>query len=145
MCLGVMAIIRTFGGRSPCASVVVRGVGLGIGMAKALGPEATARACCGGTGTGAARARVVVMDVPLLYETGGKDACHAVVVVSAPKCVQRSRALRRPGMSEKKLEDILDKQTPDHLKRNHADFVVLAGLGKRPALTKVSSVLRTVH
>ena len=94
---------------------------------------------------GAARARVVVMDVPLLYETGGKDACHAVVVVSAPKCVQRSRALRRPGMSEKKLEYILDKQTPDHLKRKQADFVVLSGLGKRPALTKVSSVLRTVH
>jgi len=94
---------------------------------------------------GAARARVVVMDVPLLYETGGKDACHAVVVVSAPKFVQRSRALRRPGMSEKKLENILDNQTPDYLKRKQADFVVPSGLGKRAALIRVSSVLRKVH
>ncbi len=94
---------------------------------------------------GAARARVVVIDVPLLYETGGKDAYHAVVVVSAPKFVQRSRALRRSGMSEKKFEDILDKQTPDHLKRKQADFVVLTGLGKRAALIKVSTMLRVVH
>jgi len=94
---------------------------------------------------GGRRARVVVMDVPLLYETGGTDACHAVVVVSAPKCVQRSRALRRPGMSEEKFEDILEKQTPDYLKRRQADFIVLTGVGKRAALTRVSRVLRKVH
>jgi len=94
---------------------------------------------------GGRRARVVVMDVPLLYETGGGDACHAVVVVSAPKCVQRSRALRRPGMSEKKFEDILRKQTSDHSKRRQADFIVLSGLGKRAALTRVARVLRKVR
>lgn len=94
---------------------------------------------------GGARARVVVMDVPLLYETGGREACHAVVVVSAPKCVQRARALRRPGMSEKKFAAILAKQTPDHLKRRQADFIVLSGLGKRAARARVSCVLRWVY
>ncbi|MEE2694646.1 MAG: dephospho-CoA kinase [Pseudomonadota bacterium] len=94
---------------------------------------------------GGARTRVVVMDIPLLYETGGSDACHAVVVVSAPKCVQRSRALRRPGMSEKKFNSILEMQTPDHVKRRQADFIVLSGLGKRVALTRVTRVLQTMY
>jgi len=94
---------------------------------------------------GASRAAVVVMDVPLLFETGGSGRYHAVVVVSAPHFVQRSRALKRPGMSEKKLSSIIEKQISDQCKRRRADFVVLSGLGKRNAYISVSRILRLVR
>jgi dephospho-CoA kinase len=69
-------------------------------------------------------ARVVVLDIPLLYETGTESACDAVVVVSAPAEVQRRRALQRPAMTEDKFAAILAKQMPDAAKRARADFIV---------------------
>jgi len=94
---------------------------------------------------GASRAGVVVMDVPLLFETGGVTGYHAVVVVSAPHFVQRSRALRRPGMTTEKFASILQKQVPDNLKCRQADFIVFSGLGKRSALISICRVLRTAR
>jgi dephospho-CoA kinase len=73
--------------------------------------------------------RVVVLDVPLLYETKGQGICDAVMVVSAPAFLQRRRALARPEMTEKKLASILARQMPDHDKRKRADVVVPTGLG----------------
>ena len=67
---------------------------------------------------------VVVVDVPLLFETGGEGAVDAVVVVSAPPEVQRARVLARPGMSEARLDAILARQMPDAEKRARADFVI---------------------
>ena len=68
--------------------------------------------------------KVAVLDIPLLFETGGDARVDAVVVVSAPPEVQRARVLQRPGMTMEKLEAILAKQMPDAEKRRRADFIV---------------------
>ncbi len=67
---------------------------------------------------------VIVLDVPLLFESGGVGHVDKVVVVSAPYDIQRARVLARPGMSEAKFEAILARQTPDAEKRARADFVI---------------------
>lgn len=75
------------------------------------------------------RARLVVLDVPLLYETRGQGICDEVMVVSAPAFLQRRRALARPDMTAEKLASILARQMPDHQKRKRADVVIATGLG----------------
>jgi dephospho-CoA kinase len=72
----------------------------------------------------AAGAPVAVLNIPLLFETGGDQRCDAVVVVSAPAETQRDRVMRRPGMTEEKFAGLLAKQIPDAEKRRRADFVV---------------------
>jgi dephospho-CoA kinase len=89
-------------------------------------------------------APVAVLDVPLLFETGGDARCDAVVVVSAPADVQRARAFERPGMSEGKLAAILAKQMPDAEKRRRADFVVDTSKGFEHARAQVRDILKAV-
>jgi dephospho-CoA kinase len=89
-------------------------------------------------------AAVAVLDVPLLFETGGDARCDAVVVVSAPADVQRTRAFERPGMSEGKLAAILAKQMPDEEKRARADFVVDTSKGFDAARAQVRDILKAV-
>ncbi len=72
---------------------------------------------------------MVVLDVPLLFETGAERHCDAVVVVSAPPEVQRRRAFERPGMTEDKFAAILRKQMPDAEKRRRADFIIDSSQG----------------
>ena len=72
----------------------------------------------------AAGAEVVVLNIPLLFETGGDERCDAVVVVSAPAEMQRERVMSRPDMTEEKFTRLLAKQMPDAEKRRRADFVV---------------------
>src|SRR5579872_6774145 len=72
----------------------------------------------------ARRAPLVVLDIPLLYETGGERRCDAVIVVSAPRRVQRARVMARPNMTEQRFRAILAKQMPDHEKRRRADYIV---------------------
>jgi dephospho-CoA kinase len=72
----------------------------------------------------AAGRRLVIVDVPLLFETGGDANVDLVIVVSAPASVQRARAMGRAGMTEGKLEAILSRQTPDAEKRRRAHFVI---------------------
>ena len=67
---------------------------------------------------------VAVLNIPLLFETGGETRCDAVVVVSAPPEMQRARVMERPGMTEEKFASLLAKQVPDAEKRGRADFVV---------------------
>lgn len=72
----------------------------------------------------AAGRRLVIVDVPLLFETGGEANVDLVIVVSAPESVQRARALKRVAMTDSKLDAILSRQTPDAEKRRRAHFVI---------------------
>ena len=94
-----------------------------------------------------ARARgepVAVLDIPLLFETGGARRVDAVVVVTAPPDVQRARVLERPGMTMEKLDSILAKQIPDEEKRRRADFVVDTSQGFEAARAQVRAILAAV-
>lgn len=75
------------------------------------------------------RRPVVVLDVPLLFETGGERLCDAVAVVSASAMIQCQRVMRRPGMTKTRFRAILARQMPDREKRRRADYVILTGLG----------------
>lgn len=92
----------------------------------------------------AAGAPVAVMDVPLLFETGGHRLVDAVIVVSAPASVQSARVLARPGMTPLKLEHILARQLPDAEKRARADFVINTALGLADARRQVQAVLASI-
>lgn len=85
--------------------------------------------------------RLVVLDIPLLFETGGEARCDAVVVVSAPAPVQRARVLRRGGMTPERLDAILARQTPDAEKRRRADFVIRTGLSHAHARRDIRRLL----
>ncbi len=89
-------------------------------------------------------APVALLDIPLLYETGGDQRCDAVVVVSAPGELQRRRAFGRAGMTEAKLAAIMTKQMPDQEKRRRADFVVDTSLGFEHARAQVRDILAKV-
>ncbi len=95
----------------------------------------------------AARARgtaVVVLDVPLLFETGADCRCDAVVVVSAPAEIQRRRALQRPGMTEDKFAAILRQQMPDAEKRRRADFILDSSQSFDHTRTQIADILQRV-
>jgi dephospho-CoA kinase len=89
-------------------------------------------------------ASVVVLDVPLLFETDTHRRCDATVVVSATAEVQRQRVLERPGMTEEKFLAILSKQLPDAEKRRRADFIVDSSKDYDHARAQVRDILRTV-
>lgn len=86
-------------------------------------------------------ADIVVLDIPLLFETGGEKNVDAVVVVSAPPELQRERVLARPGMTAEKFEAILAKQMRDADKRARADFVVDTGGGLEAARKQVAEII----
>jgi len=92
----------------------------------------------------AALAPMVVLDIPLLFETGGRDRADVIVVVSAPADIQRARVLARPGMTPEKLDAILLKQTPDAEKRKGADFVVDTSQGLDHAFGEVKALVETL-
>jgi dephospho-CoA kinase len=89
--------------------------------------------------------KVVVLDVPLLLETGGETRVDAVMVVSAPRLVQMERVLSRPGMSHSKLQGIEARQMPDREKRKRADFVIPTGLGRRPTWLALKKAVRAAQ
>jgi dephospho-CoA kinase len=90
------------------------------------------------------QAAVAVLDIPLLFETGGESRCDAVLVVTAAPAGQRERVLARPGMSEEKFAAILAKQMPDAEKRRRAHFVVDTGRGLASAERQVGGILRAL-
>jgi len=91
-----------------------------------------------------AGAKAVLLDIPLLFETGDPSKFDAVIVVSAPLEVQRERVLARPGMTPEKFEAILKRQLPDSEKRARADFVIDTGQGLEFARKQVKEVLAAV-
>ena len=93
----------------------------------------------------ARRVPLAVLEIPLLFETGAERRCDYVLVVSAPALVQRQRVMRRPGMSEIRLDAILRKQVPDYRKRQHADFVVPTGAGRGLTLRRLKSIVRLLR
>ena len=86
-------------------------------------------------------APLAVLDIPLLFETGGQSRVDKIVVVSAPADVQHERVMARPGMTERKFEAILARQVPDAIKRAKADFVVDSSLGLDAARAQVEEIV----
>lgn len=89
--------------------------------------------------------RVVVLDVPLLFENGGERRVDQVIVVSAPATVQRARVMRRPGMTEERLAAIRARQMPDREKRRRADHVVATGLCRHFAQAAIRRIVRKMR
>ncbi|NSY44285.1 dephospho-CoA kinase [Agrobacterium tumefaciens] len=83
-----------------------------------------------------------VLDIPLLFETGGETRVDKVVVVSCAPEIQRQRVLSRPGMTEEKFEMILARQMPDAEKRRRADFIIDSGNGVEAAWDQVREILQ---
>ena len=92
----------------------------------------------------AARAPIVVVDVPLLYETGGERRVDAVVVVTTTTELQRERVLARGTMDAAKLDAIIAKQMPDAEKRKRADFIVDTSHGLDPVRARIRDILAEV-
>ena len=90
-------------------------------------------------------AKLVVLDIPLLFETDRIDRVDGVIVVSAPLRLQRERVMRRPGMSAERFRAILDSQFPDREKRHRADFVVSTALNRAAAARQIASIVRRVR
>ncbi|OXE36335.1 MAG: dephospho-CoA kinase [Phenylobacterium zucineum] len=91
------------------------------------------------------KADLVVLDIPLLFETGGERAMDVVVVVSAPADLQRQRVLARDGMTPERLEAVLSRQMPDPEKRARADYVIDTSRGLDPARDQVNAVITEVR
>lgn len=87
------------------------------------------------------KARIVVLDIPLLFETDGDKRVDKIVVVTAPYEVQRERVLSRSDMNDEKFQQILQKQLPDTEKRSRADFIIDTSLGMDAAREQVQKII----
>ncbi|OEJ64419.1 dephospho-CoA kinase [Magnetovibrio blakemorei] len=87
-------------------------------------------------------APLVVLDIPLLFETHARSRVDSVVVMSAPASVQRQRVLRRPGMSPAKFEAILARQVPDEVKRQLAEHLVFTGATRGQSLRQIAKIVK---
>ncbi|MEB2845239.1 dephospho-CoA kinase [Rhizobiales bacterium RZME27] len=92
-----------------------------------------------------AGADIVVLDIPLLFESGRDDVMDTIVVVTSDPEIQRERVLARPAMTEEKFRLILSRQTPDREKRQKADFLVDTGNGMDPARTRVRAIIKSLR
>jgi dephospho-CoA kinase len=90
-------------------------------------------------------ARIAVLDIPLLLETGGEKRVDEVIVVSAPEAVQRARVLARRSMSPAQFAAIRAAQMPDALKRRKADRVVRTGLSRHEAQRHIRAIVRELR
>ncbi|MES2905767.1 MAG: dephospho-CoA kinase [Pseudomonadota bacterium] len=86
--------------------------------------------------------RLVVVDIPLLFETGGDKDCHAVLVVTAPFEMQKQRAMKRAGMTEEKFNAIVAQQMPDAEKKRRAHFIIDTSGPKSATARQVDAIIR---
>lgn len=93
----------------------------------------------------AAGTRVVVLDIPLLFESDAAQSVDKIVVVTAPPETQRARVMERPGMTEEKFQGLLARQTSDAEKRARADFVIDTGGAFDATRAQVRAVLDALH
>ncbi len=91
------------------------------------------------------RARVLVLDIPLLFETGADARVDYIIVVTAPDFIQRERVMARPGMTEEKFNAILAHQMPDAEKRRRADYIVNTGIGLAETRHELQNILRNIQ
>lgn len=89
--------------------------------------------------------KLVVLDIPLLFETDRIDRVDGVIVVSAPLRLQRERVMRRPGMTAERFAAVLDSQLSDREKRRRADFVVSTALNRAAAVRQLAGIVRRVR
>jgi len=90
-------------------------------------------------------ADIVVLDIPLLFETGGDKKVDYTVTVSAPAEVQKSRVMARPGMTEELFNMLLSRQLPDEEKRSRADFVLSTGVSISETRKQVQELVRKLR
>ncbi len=88
-------------------------------------------------------AKLLVLDIPLLFETGAQNRVDYTIVVTAPEFIQRRRVLARAGMSAEKFERIIKTQMPDREKQEKADFIVQTGLGKAHSFKQVKQLINS--
>ena len=89
--------------------------------------------------------KMVVLDIPLLFETGADERVDVTVVISAPPYIQYQRVMARPDMTEEKFFNILESQMPDHHKRLMADYVVPSGLGRGVTTRKIKQIVHDLR
>ncbi len=87
------------------------------------------------------REKLVVLDVPLLFEVGSDQLCDGVAVVTAPRYLQRLRVLSRPGMTEDRLAQVLESQMPDAEKRKRSDFLIQTSMGRNFSLLCIRNII----
>ena len=92
----------------------------------------------------ARHARLVVLEIPLLFETGAEKRCDVVAVASAPLAVRRERVQARPGMTEEKFSSLLAQQTSDEEKRRRAHFVIETAHGFEAAEKQIEDIIRAL-
>ena len=91
-----------------------------------------------------AKAKAVVLDIPLLFETGGEKFVDYIVVVDAPREIQEERVLSRPNMTKEKFEKIITQQIPNHEKKKKADFIVDTSLSIEDARNQVANIVKKI-
>jgi dephospho-CoA kinase len=87
---------------------------------------------------------MVALDIPLLFETGGETLVHCTIAMAAPSFIQRARVLMRPGMTEKKFQNILATQMPDREKCARADYIIHSGLGHAQTMRQLKKTINLI-
>lgn len=89
--------------------------------------------------------KIVVLEIPLLFETGADERVDAIITVSAPPTIQKRRVMKRPNMTEEKFKSILDSQIPDAEKRARSDFVVDTGMGAAWTFRQLKNIVMEIR
>ena len=91
-----------------------------------------------------ANAPAVVLDIPLLFETGGEKFVDIIVVVDAPADIQEERVLSRPNMTKEKLEKIIAEQIPNDVKKKKADFIIDTSISIEDARIQIENLIKKI-